>query len=165
MKKYLVAALLLGLVYPAHAASLSGRLFYTPVQRAQIETARQRPASAPADAPKPGAQDTTYNGYVIRSDGSATLWVNGMPHRLPHAPRAPGTLKLPAIPALKPGQQYSPRHGRVLESYERPLTAPPAPIPAPPRPALRSPPPDEGEVPADTPRDGDSTPPPAASER
>lgn len=150
MKHTLLYLLLFGLGYPAYAASLSGRLFYTPAQRAQLEAARSRAAPTDADTPKPSAQDTTYNGYVIRSDGSTTLWVNGIPRRLQHAPSTPGTLKLPAIPALKPGQQYSPQHGRVLESYERPLTAQPAPIPAPPRPALRSPPPDEGEVPADT---------------
>ena len=150
MKKYLVALLLLDLVYPAHAVDLPGRLFYTPAQRAQIEAARNRPAPAPADTPKPSVRDTTYNGYVSRSDGSTTLWVNGMPRRLPHRPSAPGTLKLPAVPALKPGQQYSTQHGRVLESYERPLTAPPAPIPPPaPRTAPRSPPPDDDDAPAD----------------
>lgn len=154
MKKYLTAWILFSLAYPVCAANLSGRLFYTPAQRAQMEAARNRPlpATAASPLPQPSAQETTYNGYVIRSDGNATLWVNGQPRRLPHAPRTSVTLKLPAIPALKPGQQYSPRHGRVLESYERPLTVPSAPI-APPalHTAPRSPLPDEDKTPGSSP--------------
>ena len=164
MKRCLLFLLLFGLVSPAHAASLSGRLFYTPAQRAQIEAGRNRGTPAPA-ADTPGAQDTTYNGYVLRSDGSATLWINGQPRRLPHTPATPGKLKLPATPALKPGQEFNTRYGRVLEPYERPAPPPPAVQSIAPaaRKTQRNPLPDGDDAPADTPRDGGSAPP--ASER
>lgn len=164
MKQCIFSLLLFGLVSPAHAASLSGRLFYTPAQRAQIEAARNR--GTPAHVDTPSVEDTTYNGYVVRSDGSATLWVNGQPHRLQHAPGAPGTLRLPAMPALKPGQEFNTQYGRVLEPYER--AAPPAPTAQPAAPTARktqrNPLPEGDDASTDTPRDGDSAPPPAASE-
>ncbi|BBP05570.1 hypothetical protein TPL01_02710 [Sulfuriferula plumbiphila] len=163
MKKCIFSLLLFGLVSTAYAASLSGRLFYTPAQRAQIEAGRNRGTPAPADTP--GAQDTTYNGYVLRSDGRVTLWINGQPRRLQRAPATPGTLRLPATPALKPGQEFNTRYGRVFEPYERPDP----PVPAAPAPATRKPQrnplPDGGDVSSDTPRDSDSALPPAASER
>lgn len=163
MKKYIYSLLLFGLVSPAHAASLSGRLFYTPAQRAQIEAGRNRSTPVPA-ADTPGAQDTTYNGYVLRSDGRATLWINGQPRRLQHAPATPGKLKLPALPALKPGQEFNTRYGRVLEPYERAAPAPPAVQSIAPaaRKTQRNPLPDGDDAPSDTPRDGGSAPPPAS---
>jgi len=161
MKKCIFTLLLLGLVSPAHATSLSGRLFYTPAQRAQIEAGRNRGTPAPA-ANTRGAQDTTYNGYVLRSDGSATLWINGQPRRLHHAPATPGKLKLPATPALKPGQEFNTQYGRVLEPYERPAPAAPAPAARKPRRNLL---PDGDDAPADPPRDGDPGAPPATSGR
>ncbi|HUW28014.1 MAG TPA: hypothetical protein VMV97_05330 [Sulfuriferula sp.] len=164
MKKCIFSLLMVGLVSPAHAAGLSGRLFYTPAQRAQIEAARNRGTPAPADVPS--AQDTTYNGYVVRSDGSATLWVNGQPRQLQRAPATPGTLRLPATPALKPGQEFNTQYGRVLEPYERPAPTAPTVQPAAPaaRKTQRNPLPDDDDASTDTPRDGASPPPPAASE-
>lgn len=162
MKRCLLFLLLFGLISPACAALLSGRLFYTPAQRAQIEAGRNRAAPAPSDTSS--ARDTVYNGYVLRSDGSATVWVNGQPRRLPHAPTTPGTLRLPAIPALKPGQEFNTQYGRVLESYERPAPAVPTVQPAVPaaRKTQRNPLPDGDDAPADTPRDGGSAAPPAS---
>ena len=166
MKKCIFTLLLAGLVSPAHATSLSGRLFFTPAQRAQIEAGRNRGTPAPA-ADTPGPQDTTYNGYVLRSDGRATLWINGQPRRLQHAPATPGKLKLPALPTLKPGQEFNTRYGRVLEPYERPAPPPPAVQSIAPaaRKMQRSPLPDGDDAAADTRRDGDPAAPPAASER
>lgn len=166
MKRCLLFLLLFGLISPACAAQLSGRLFYTPAQRAQIEAGRNR--TAPARLATPSARDTVYNGYVLRSDGSATVWVNGQPRRLPHAPATPGTLRLPAIPALKPGQEFNTQYGRVLEPYERPAPSAPATQPAAPtvrKPQRDSPLPDGDDTPGDTPRDGGSAAPPAAGER
>ena len=166
MKKWIFSLLLFGLVSPAHATHLSGRLFYTPAQRAQIEAGRNRGTPTPADT-VPDAGDTVYNGYVVRSDGNTTVWINGQPRRMQHASGTPGKLKLPAIPALKPGQEFNTQYGRVLEPYERP--APPAPATQPAAPAARktqrNPLPDGDDAPGDTSRDGEPTPPPAASER
>lgn len=110
----------------AHADGLSGRLFYTPTERTQLEAGRNRPTPAPAENPARTPPDTLFNGYVLRSDGRATQWINGEPRPLQHAPNSPGKLKLPATPALKPGQEYDTQSGRVLESYERPLPTVPA---------------------------------------
>ena len=166
MKKCIFSLLLFGLVSPAYATSLSGRLFYTPAQRAQIEAGRNRGTPTPADT-IPDAGDTVYNGYVARSDGSTTLWINGQPRRMQHASGTPGKLKLPAIPALKPGQEFNTQYGRVLEPYERPAPAVPTAQPAAPagHKTQRSLLPDGDDAPGDTPRDGDSAPPPAAGER
>ncbi len=110
----------------AHADGLSGRLFYTPTERAQLEAGRNRPTPAPAKNPI-RTPDTLFNGYVLRSDGRATQWINGEPRQLQQLPASPGKLKLPATPALKPGQEYDTQSGRVREPYERavqPITSP-----------------------------------------
>lgn len=93
-----------------------GRLFYTPVQRAQLEAARARNVTQtglrnPADeTPAP----LRYDGVVIRSDGRTTRWVDGKPQ--PDAS---------AVPGLKPGQIRA--DGRVYEPYQvlRPTPAEP----------------------------------------
>ena len=102
----------------AHADGLSGRLFYTPTERAQLEAGRNRPPPAPAENPI-RTPDTLFNGYVLRSDGRATQWINGEPRQLQQLPASPGKLKLPATPALKPGQEYDTQSGRVREPYQR----------------------------------------------
>jgi hypothetical protein len=99
----------------ALAAHPVGRLFYTPQQRLQLDMqhkprARQTAALPPAD--------THYNGYVIRSDGVNTLWINGQTRYADHGANSPVRLKLPGTPALKPGQAYDRQAGRVLEPYE-----------------------------------------------
>ncbi len=62
-----------------------GRLFFDPQQRAELDRARRQPprqvapprpvVQAPVAAPEP-AKDVTLNGYVTRSSGRSTLWVN-----------------------------------------------------------------------------------------
>jgi hypothetical protein len=61
-----------------------GRLFFTPAERAALETARKHninaeqlaaEASKKPAAPKP--QDVTVSGVVMRSDGQSFAWVNG----------------------------------------------------------------------------------------
>ena len=158
MKYALLSLLLFSLICPAYAASLSGRLFYTPAERTVLDGARNHVTPPAADTAISGPQDTVYNGYIRRSDGRTTLWINGQPRRVPHTAGTPGKLKLPATPALKPGQEFNTQYGRVLESYERPAPAIPATQPA--VPAARKlqrnlPQPDDADT-ADTPR-SDST--------
>lgn len=112
---------------PVHAQSdMLGRLFYTPEQRAQLESARIRnvtrpgePVRAPvaagtAEAPPPPPPQR-YDGVVIRSDGQATRWVNGQPEVGPSS-----------VEGLKPGQTRA--RGKVYEPYQivrpRPATNP-----------------------------------------
>ncbi|MBT9568023.1 MAG: hypothetical protein IV085_06965 [Thiobacillus sp.] len=113
--------LLLFVTGPCLAAPADlGRLFYTAPQRAQLENARTRnvtrlgtgkpvmPAAAPAPAPK------RFDGIVIRSDGTATRWVNGQPEVGPSS-----------VPGLKPGQVRA--NGKVYEPYQIVRPQPPGP--------------------------------------
>jgi len=67
----------------AHSAPPLGRLFFTPVERAQLDIARsQKKAPAPTtvaepvQAPPPAPQIVSYGGIVRRSDGKSMLWIN-----------------------------------------------------------------------------------------
>jgi len=52
-----------------------GRLFFTPEERAELDRAPTERIAA--DAPT----TRTLDGIVRRSDGSATVWINGQPER------------------------------------------------------------------------------------
>lgn len=102
------------------APSDPGRLFYTPAQRVQLESARTRTAtpharqserSLPDSAPPP----LRYDGMVIRSDGKTTRWVNGKPQ-----------LDGSDVSGLKPGQVRA--DGKVYEPYQVLRPALPAPV-------------------------------------
>ncbi|ARU32573.1 hypothetical protein CAP31_13320 [Sulfuriferula sp. AH1] len=138
--KYYGIALVAGWLLAANtlAAQPVGRLFYTPQQRLQLDM-QHKPRVHHAAAIVYG--DTHYNGYVIRSDGINTLWVNGQTRYVDHAANNPARLKLPATPVLKPGQAFDRQAGRVLEPYE---IATPAERPAIPAVPLPSPLADDG---------------------
>lgn len=113
-----VAAMMLGLLIVANAFADKqvGRLFYTPQQRQQIDNQhkpQQTQRAIPA-APK----DAHYNGYVMRSDGVNTVWVNGEVRQIDPSTVQKGQLKLPATPVLKPGQVFDSQAGHVRETYE-----------------------------------------------
>jgi hypothetical protein len=81
-------ALLLVAASPAHSQEL-GRLFFTPDQRASLDARRKarvpdKPAAAAVVAPV-----TRVDGYVKRSAGPSTVWINGesVPDTAPEAPR------------------------------------------------------------------------------
>lgn len=133
--KYYRFALAAGWLFAAgtQAAQPVGRLFYTPQQRQQLDM-QHKPPVRHAAAIVPA--NTHYNGYVIRSDGVNTLWINGQTRYVDHAENNPVRLKLPATPALKPGQAFDRQAGRVLEPYEIAAPAarpaiPAAPLPSP----------------------------------
>ena len=107
---------------PDHA--LTGRLFYTPAQRAMLANARIHQVTdvpktlAPREAlPEPAP--LSFDGVITRSDGvSATHWINGRPHA-----GQPAT----NVQRLKPGQTRA--NNQVYESYQlfrpsRPVVAP-----------------------------------------
>ena len=60
----------------AQAAEPPGRIFFTPEQRAQLDTLRQQKAVASQARDEPIPETVTYNGIVRRSDGKTTVWVN-----------------------------------------------------------------------------------------
>ena len=87
----LLAALALPFA-PAQAQEL-GRLFFTPDQRAALDARRKarvpdKPAAAAVASPT-----TRLDGYVRRSDGPSTVWVNGegLLETSPEAPRIGAT--------------------------------------------------------------------------
>ncbi|MDP2142510.1 MAG: hypothetical protein Q8J80_00110 [Gallionella sp.] len=79
---------------PAVAEKL-GRLFYTPEQRAQLDSEHARDA-APADSPNVMSID----GIVQRHGGERTVWINGVPQVAGRSDdRAPES-----VPVAIPGQ-------------------------------------------------------------
>jgi hypothetical protein len=66
------------------AAQPLGRLFYTPAERARMETTQDTP-----EVPEPAR----YDGMVESNTGRRTVWVDGQPHQLPVTEKPePGTI-------------------------------------------------------------------------
>lgn len=71
----LVAALL---HLPLAQAQELGRLFFTPEQRAALDSRRKaRVPDRPAAVPIIASPTTRLDGFVRRSQGPSTVWVNG----------------------------------------------------------------------------------------
>lgn len=89
MRRALLLMLLCVAVGPACPADPLGRLFFTPEQRAALDARRKarvpdQPAAAAVASPV-----TRIDGYVRRSQGPSTVWMNGesLPEGSPEAPR------------------------------------------------------------------------------
>ena len=85
MKFFAIAFLLL--LHPAQAAFAAelGRLFHTPEQRKALDAARassSQPAK-PAGKVARKAGPAQLEGYVVRSDGLSTHWLDGRAVRMP----------------------------------------------------------------------------------
>lgn len=124
---------------PANAADPTGRLFFTPQQRAILDAARVRspvpepdvtpvPVVAQPEPPPPPPARVTVNGIVRRSDGSETLWVNDkvLQNRQMTGGVAVGgvdgnrvSVRLPegGSVGVKVGQTVDPSSGKVTENY------------------------------------------------
>jgi hypothetical protein len=97
-----------------------GRLFYTPAQRAQLETARSQNVTRPTtrnkgDTSVSASAPLRYDGVLIRSDGTTTRWVDGK-----------AQTGASSVLGLKPGQIRA--DGKVYEPYQ--VLRPVAPSPA-----------------------------------
>ena len=105
-----------------------GRLFSSPEERAQLDASRSgtppagaaQAAPAPPPPPSPGPP-MELNGVVQRSSGRSTVWLNQAPQQEPHNQvSGPGQLTLRLsngqVVVLKPGQQYDPASGSVMEA-------------------------------------------------
>jgi hypothetical protein len=97
-----------------------GRLFFTPEQRAALDARRKArvpdtPAVAVAASPT-----TRVDGFVRRSGGPSTVWVNGEPLG-EHGPEAPrivrGATSDPrvSVPVGDGGTRFSLKPGQVLD--------------------------------------------------
>jgi hypothetical protein len=156
--------LLLGCLLTASAGAEEklGRLFFTPAERANLDYLRQtsqppqtivkpdesgvekdEAKEVPATEAKPQERPlVSVGGYVKRSDGSSTVWVNGRPMQEKamtkdvelgklgkNSNRVP--LKLQDTGKtieLKPGQTYDLTNGKVLDSLKDLPANTPAPI-------------------------------------
>jgi hypothetical protein len=83
-----LAALLLACAGAASAAELPlGSLFHTPQERARLDRMR-RGESEPERAPVPG-KSSAVTGFVKRSDGRHTVWIDGSPITIRGTPAGP----------------------------------------------------------------------------
>jgi hypothetical protein len=74
-----IAAVLVGLAQPCAAQEL-GRLFFTPEQRDALDARRKaRMPDKPTAAPVVASPTTRLDGYVQRSGGRSTVFINGEP--------------------------------------------------------------------------------------
>jgi hypothetical protein len=128
MKSIATACLLLGAA--ASAQAQIGRLFTTPDERRQLDISRGLVAPPPpppvAEAP-PAPQPLTVNGFVRRSSGKSTVWVNneaqdGTRQRFSgpaQAPRVSLTLPSGRTVIVKPGQSVDANAGTVIDPDTR----------------------------------------------
>lgn len=124
MKLFAAACLLLGAATAAQAQI--GRLFTTPAERQQLDIQRGLVAPPPpppvVEAP-PAPQPVTVNGFVRRSSGKSTVWVNseaqdGSRNRFSgpaQAPRVTVTLPSGQRVKVKPGQSVDANAGTVTD--------------------------------------------------
>ena len=84
-----VIALLLAIAPAIAAAQELGRLFFTPQQRSALDERRRARVPDKPTAAAVAAPVTRVDGYVQRSNGPSTVWINGDPlgESAPEAPR------------------------------------------------------------------------------
>lgn len=139
------------LCLPAAQGRELGKLFFTPAERAALDRERQRsgmPEGAANQAPA-FSGNLTLDGYVRRSGGRSTVWINGQPQygrdagqpvRITEKTGSAGQvwIKPPDAPRsfpLKAGQVLTPASGEVRERYQLdPTPAPAQPVGTPPPP-------------------------------
>lgn len=100
-----------------------GRLFYTPEQRQALDQRRRARVPDRPNAPVVVSPTTRMDGYVHRSGGKSTVFVNGepLPESAPEAPRISGgraTVNVGETGAragLKPGEVLDRGTGEVRD--------------------------------------------------
>ena len=113
----LAAAMLSAAAAPA-AAQEMGRLFFTPEQRQALDARRKarvmdKPAAAVVTLPT-----LRLDGYVKRSDGRSTVWVNGESigeSSQPEAPRISGDDARVSVNVGESASRVRLRPGEVLD--------------------------------------------------
>jgi hypothetical protein len=112
MKRLCLMALLL--VPTASVSQEFGRLFFTPEQRAALDARRKARVPDKPAAVVVASPTTKLDGYVKRSGGPSTVWVNGEP--LPEgAGDAPRIGPRVSISVGESGGRAALRPGEVLD--------------------------------------------------
>ena len=104
---------------PVRAQEL-GRLFFTPEQRAALDARRKARVPDKPAAERPASPTTRLDGYVKRSDGPSTVWVNGegLLETSPEAPRIGATRRddgRVSVPVGESGARVGLRPGETLD--------------------------------------------------
>ena len=108
-----LAAALLGLSLAAPAAGQEiGRLFFTPEQRAALDARRK--AKVPDKSAPVAAPTLRLDGYVKRTDGRSTIWVNGEAADQGVQPPT-GVETRVSLPAGEGGDRVSLKPGETLD--------------------------------------------------
>jgi hypothetical protein len=125
MKLLLIVLPLAACCQQAHAQEL-GRLFLTPQQREALD-ARRKARVPDKPAAVQASPNTRLDGYVKRSSGPTTVWINGepLPDQAPDAPRVEsgrgeGRVSISVGEGgnraeLKPGQTLDRANGEVRD--------------------------------------------------
>jgi len=101
-----------------------GRLFFTPEQRASLDARRKARVPDKPAAVVQSSPNTRVDGYVQRSGGPSTVWVNGeaLPEQAPEAPRiggegrvSVGVGEVERRARLKPGETLDRGSGEVRD--------------------------------------------------
>jgi len=99
-----------------------GRLFFTPDQRAALDARRKARVPDKPAAVTVASPTTRVDGFVKRSRGPSTVWVNGepLPEGAPEAPRIGPRVSVPLgeggrRAALKPGEVLDRGTGEVRD--------------------------------------------------
>ena len=108
MARRALAALLLALAGPAAAVEDLGTLFHTPEERARLDKLRRGEPAEIAPAATGANTQRALTGFVQRSDGRTTVWIDGRPVPMASPRNAP---------KLGPNsvQAYSPEDGVKVE--------------------------------------------------
>ena len=117
MTRALAAALLVLWAQSALAQEL-GRLVDTPEQRTALDARRKARVPDKPAAPLVVSPTTRLDGYVKRSDGRSTVWMNGEPQTegSADAPRIGGdSSERLAVPAGEGGRRAGMKPGEVLD--------------------------------------------------
>ncbi|MCW5620101.1 MAG: hypothetical protein KIS79_03230 [Burkholderiales bacterium] len=134
MKAY-AAWVMLCVATPLHATDWElGRLFHTPAQRAALDEARRNGTlgddQASTRGPEPAAvSPIMVNGFVARSDGVETIWLNGTRLQADRGSVAGIALgdRIGSVALTSPsgstlhakvGQIVEPESGRIVERYD-----------------------------------------------
>jgi hypothetical protein len=108
-------------LFPASAQEV-GRLFFTPDQRAALDARRKARVPDKPAAVVVASPTTRVDGYVQRSGGRSTVWVNGeaLPESGAEAPRVGPRVSIPLgeggrRAGLKPGEVLDRGTGEVRD--------------------------------------------------
>jgi hypothetical protein len=79
MLRIALATLAIGSSAPPAGAQQIGRLFHSAGERAALDSLRKAKSQQqkPIAKSTSDAQSAQFDGYVARSDGKSTLWING----------------------------------------------------------------------------------------